>query len=152
MAVPGEQDEYNSADPIGAANSTNRDEPVATESEREYEEEKIEVEEEKYGQTTGRSEQKPATAEALKSIATNTSAATGRTESHVEPKKPWYRRANPLKWGTTPPPPETRAPSREYTAGFLSLLTFQWMAPLMSVSFEHSRMTMRSHKTRLTLL
>lgn len=49
-------------------------------------------------------------------------------------KKKWYKRLNPLKWGEKPPVPEERTVSREYGASFLSMLTFQWMAPIMRVS------------------
>lgn len=55
------------------------------------------------------------------------------SKSAASGKKPWYRKTNPLKWGKKPPVPETRLPSREYSAGFFSRLTFQWMAPLMTV-------------------
>lgn len=69
-----------------------------------------------------------------KSYATDASAVTG-TESHVEePQKPWYKQINPLRWGEIPPVPETRGVSREYGASFLSLLYFQWAAPIMHVS------------------
>jgi hypothetical protein len=49
-------------------------------------------------------------------------------------KKKWYKKANPLKWGPKPPVPKTREVSPEYKAGWFSLITFQWMAPLMTVS------------------
>jgi ATP-binding cassette subfamily C (CFTR/MRP) protein 1 len=73
----------------------------------------------------------------LKSYATNTSVGT----QVIEPppgKKPWYKKINPLRWGSIPPVPETRGPSREHTAGFFSLLYFQWIAPLMAVSILFS--------------
>ncbi|KKA28465.1 hypothetical protein TD95_002534 [Thielaviopsis punctulata] len=70
--------------------------------------------------------------------ATNTTATTattaGEPAKHVP--KPWFKRLNPLRMGTPPPIPETRIPSREATAGFLSLLTFQWMTPLMTVGYK----------------
>lgn len=49
-------------------------------------------------------------------------------------KKKWYRRLNPLKWGSDPPIPTSRGVSREYNASFFSRLTFEWMSPLMTVS------------------
>jgi hypothetical protein len=74
--------------------------------------------------------------EQSKSYATTTSAASGIAESSSELKpKPWYKKLNPLRWGSPPPVPETREVSREYKATFLSILVFQWMAPLMSVNF-----------------
>jgi ATP-binding cassette subfamily C (CFTR/MRP) protein 1 len=51
-------------------------------------------------------------------------------------KKPWYKRLNPLRRGKTPPIPEERVVSREYNAGFLSMLTFQWVNPLMTVGYK----------------
>lgn len=55
------------------------------------------------------------------------SSEASDTRSSVGIKKRWYKRMNPLKWGQKPPVPETRLPSREYSAGPLSRLTFQWM-------------------------
>jgi hypothetical protein len=49
-------------------------------------------------------------------------------------KKRWYKKANPLRWGPKPPVPKTREVCPEYQAGWFSLITFQWMAPLMTVS------------------
>lgn len=49
-------------------------------------------------------------------------------------KKSWYRKLNPLRWQEAPPVPEERTPSREHGAPFLSVVTFQWMSPLMRVS------------------
>lgn len=49
-------------------------------------------------------------------------------------KKPWYKKLNPLKRGTAIPVPADRKVSNEYGANLFSLLTFQWMAPLMKVS------------------
>lgn len=48
-------------------------------------------------------------------------------------KKKWYRNVNPLRWGEKPPVPEKRSVCPEYGASWFSLVTFQWMAPLMSV-------------------
>ncbi|KAJ4344427.1 ATP-binding cassette transporter yor1 [Didymosphaeria variabile] len=58
------------------------------------------------------------------------------TKSSASGSKKWYKKINPLKWGKKPRVPETRLPSREYSAGFFSRLTFQWMAPLMTVGYK----------------
>jgi hypothetical protein len=50
------------------------------------------------------------------------------------PRPKWYRRLNPLRWQTPPPVPEERTASREYGASFFSIVSFQWMSPLMRVS------------------
>ncbi|KAJ5090859.1 hypothetical protein N7532_009543 [Penicillium argentinense] len=52
-----------------------------------------------------------------------------------EPKQKWYRRLNPLRWQTPPPVPEERTPSKEYGASFFSVVSFQWMSPLMRVGY-----------------
>ena len=49
-------------------------------------------------------------------------------------KKAWYKKLNPLKRGKAIPVPADRTVSNEYGANIFSLLTFQWMAPLMKVS------------------
>ena len=54
--------------------------------------------------------------------------------STIAQRKKWYKRMNPLKWGPKPPVPEKREISPEYGASFLSLFTFQWMGPIMTVS------------------
>ncbi|OOQ89136.1 ABC transporter family protein [Penicillium brasilianum] len=54
------------------------------------------------------------------------------------PKKKWYQRLNPLRWQAPPPVPEERTHSREYEASFFSIITFQWMSPLMRVGYLRS--------------
>ncbi|TQN69244.1 Multidrug resistance protein fer6 [Colletotrichum shisoi] len=71
-----------------------------------------------------------------KSNATDTSVATTAATRRQPQSKPWYKTPNPLKWGGIPPVPEERIVSREHRAGFFSLLTFQWMAPLMSAGYK----------------
>lgn len=68
------------------------------------------------------------------STAMSVSTTTTRTTVQPKAKKVWYKRLNPLKWGEKPPVPKERIVSREYGASFFSMLTFQWMAPLMTVS------------------
>lgn len=70
----------------------------------------------------------------IQSTATESSVATGATSQHGPQKKTWYQKLNPLRWGNTPPVPEERGPSPEYTAGFFSQLIFNWQGPLMTVS------------------
>ncbi|KIW01785.1 uncharacterized protein PV09_06957 [Verruconis gallopava] len=69
---------------------------------------------------------------------TNATAVTElsqTTEATEPPKRSLWKRINPLK-RNPPPVPEVRGPSREYTAGFFSLLTFHWVTPLMSVGYS----------------
>lgn len=76
----------------------------------------------------------------LSRLQSGTSATTeysdeiSSTRSTRKGKKKWYKRVNPLKWGAKPPVPKEREVSAEYKAGFFSRLTFQWMAPIMTVS------------------
>lgn len=67
---------------------------------------------------------------------TTTSSLTVESQGlHVqENNKPWYRRLNALKRRRETPVPKERTVSREYGASFFSMLTFQWMAPLMKVN------------------
>jgi hypothetical protein len=57
-----------------------------------------------------------------------------------ERQRKWYRRLNPLKWGAIPPVPEERGPSRESNASILSIVVFQWISPLMKVSFRYLKL------------
>ena len=127
MAEPGEEKKYKTTDPIGDSNSTSRAEPLPAEEQLLDPGDSKETTLENIVKT-----QPPL--EHLKSYATNISVVSGVTESSIEVKqKPWYKTVNPMKWGAPPPVPQERQVSREYTANFLSLMTFQWMAPLMTV-------------------
>lgn len=124
---------YEPADPEAAVDNTNHEEPVEPPEDDNHDV----VENSSSHSSTEKELKEKETRPPLnqtKSHATTASALT-RTESHVdEPrKKPWYRKLNPLRWGSIPPVPETRGVSREYNAPFLSLVYFQWMAPLMTV-------------------
>jgi ATP-binding cassette subfamily C (CFTR/MRP) protein 1 len=127
MAEPGEEKDHKITDPIGGVNSTNRAEPLAAE------EQQPDLGDEKETTLDNIVKTQPPLKHS-KSYVTTTSVVSGATESSVEAKqKPWYKQLNPMRWGAPPPVPQTRQVSREYTAGFLSLMTFQWMAPLMTV-------------------
>jgi hypothetical protein len=135
MAEPGEK-----TNPIGAASSTNRAEPLATE------EEQIDPEDSKEETTLENIVKSRPALQQSKSYATTTSVVSGATEDSTEPeKKPWYKNLNPMRWGAAPPVPQERGVSREYMAGFLSLMTFQWMAPLMTVCYPRDPEFMSYH-------
>ncbi|PGH29073.1 hypothetical protein GX50_08186 [[Emmonsia] crescens] len=75
-------------------------------------------------------------ARSLSSSHTEGSELSERRQA-AEPAKPrgrWYRRLNPLRWRHIPPVPTERTVSKEYGAGYLSLITFQWMSSLMTAS------------------
>lgn len=138
MTNPGQEKEYTPTDPVSSANATDSDEPIDVDGEeKDFVESSSPVDESVRHSLSGDDpveNEKKLQLQQTKSYATSNSVFT-RTESNVEqPKKPWYKNYNPLRWGGIPPVPETRKVSREYNAPFLSLLYFQWMAPLMSVS------------------
>ena len=129
MAESGKQEkEYASTDPVGAVNQTNSSEPVATPP-LQY------VGSESDVSSSGR-EQKEGHTSVHRTVTAATTMSTSSVETQSQEKKPWYRRLNPLKRSIKPPIPKERKVSREYGAPFLSLLTFQWMAPLMSTGYQ----------------
>lgn len=76
----------------------------------------------------------------VRRITTTTSTAESSSndaivKEQVIPKMPWYDRINPLKRRKAPPVPKERIVSREHGASFLSLITFQWMNPVMTVGY-----------------
>ena len=82
------------------------------------------------------SDEKQVRPEARRALTTSTSISTTTAETKDKTNsrtRSWSDHLNPLKRRKLPPVPKERIVSREYGASFLSLLTFQWMAPLMSV-------------------
>ena len=84
---------------------------------------------------------------AATTIGTQASEMTEMTEATTTPsrasqppleKQPWHYRINPLRRGKPPPVPKERTVSREYNANFLSLLTFQWVNPLMVAGYKRT--------------
>lgn len=72
------------------------------------------------------------------SSSTRSAASTDETKAadfDVQPqsKRKWYRNLNPLRLQKIPPVPSERTVSREYGASFFSVVSFQWMSPLMKV-------------------
>jgi ATP-binding cassette subfamily C (CFTR/MRP) protein 1 len=76
---------------------------------------------------------------------TNESSSSSRSESSDDakakaksnhPTESWHSKINPLRKRNPPPVPESRSISREKGANFLSLLTFQWINPLMTVGYN----------------
>ena len=73
------------------------------------------------------------------SSASSTSESSNDSKSKTIPQSPkqsWSQRLNPLRRRNIPPVPEKRTPSRENSANFFSLLTFQWINPLMTVGYN----------------
>ena len=133
MAEDGRHEkEYASTDPLGAVNQTNTSEPVATQATR------FGGSDSDSSSADDKSEEKRDLSRTLSTTTTTTTSALSiesRTQDDSPPKSR-YKRMNPLKRRRKPPVPKERTISREYGAGFLSLLTFQWMAPLMSKGYQ----------------
>jgi ATP-binding cassette subfamily C (CFTR/MRP) protein 1 len=143
MTEPGGEKEHKPADPIvgTGTSTTSSPEHLTKEDDQDY----IEKSESRDGSSSsrdGEAEGKAEKKEQLKTTQSHATTASGlsRTESNVvEAKpKPWHKKLNPLRWGGAPPVPTEKTVSREYGASFFSLITFQWMAPLMHVSFDFS--------------
>lgn len=143
-------------DPTAVVNSTG-DEPPAVDDgrdiparesdekterdERDTDFEKAESHDSDVGfETTKAAHEAKQTGEPLAPYATSASGTSvATTVPSLVKQKPWYKTPNPMKWGSIPPIPTERGVSREATAGWLSLLTFQWMAPVMTVSALYLR-------------
>ncbi|KAK7954832.1 hypothetical protein PG996_015635 [Apiospora saccharicola] len=121
------------ADPLAEANAPTNPEEVAPKVLDNDAEEEIAHQSEPIQTRQERQEMKR-----TQSQATDFSELTRTTSRASVPQqsKPWYKQPNPLRWGSIPPIPKERQVSREYNAGFLSRLTFQWMAPLMNVGYK----------------
>ncbi|OQO08855.1 hypothetical protein B0A48_05745 [Cryoendolithus antarcticus] len=70
--------------------------------------------------------------------ATGTSIASEATQpAEQKPlKQSWSQRLNPLKSRYPPPVPQSRQPSREAAASFISMLYFQWINPIMTTGYQ----------------
>ena len=132
MAESGKHEkEYASTDPVGAVNETNSSEPVATEP-LQY------VGSESDLSSSHHDQKKDGQSDIHRTVTATTTTSTISVEAKPQEKKPWYKHLNPLKKSIKPPIPKERSVSREYGASFLSLLTFQWMAPLMSTGYQRT--------------
>jgi len=131
MVDSGHEKDLRPADPAGTGETTSHDEPLDVDNE---EKDYIEVATYREPSSHDEKELQPGMDRA-RSYATTASAVTRAVSRADMPrqKKPWYKKVNPLKWGGVPEVPETRGVSREYNAPFLSMVYFQWVAPMMSV-------------------
>ncbi|ETS80377.1 hypothetical protein PFICI_07906 [Pestalotiopsis fici W106-1] len=127
------KEELEPVDPAAAVNATHESEPITPVSPILDPEEEIRRKEEEHEKRAEREEIRR-----TQSTATDLSVLTRTTTGASSPpqSKPWYKQPDPLKWGKIPPVPEERGESREYHAGWLSRLTFQWMAPLMMAGYK----------------
>lgn len=127
---------WRTADPQAAPQDTHQHEPVAEEKVEQHEDDS-DLEAQKLDL-----EKHPANPVARQTLSRTQSAYTevtddGLSTTGAKPKRSLWQRVNPLK-RNPPPVPEERAPSREYGASFLSMLYFQWIAPIMSVGYKRT--------------
>lgn len=144
MSAPVEESVWTSGDANPPPGVTSQPEPVATEpyarvtSESELNEENVLDIDANEKNTANERDKHAETSPLERSTSSWTSRSSGddsqKEKNVAEEKRSWSERLNPLKKKTKPPIPEQRQVSREYGASFWSLLTFQWMAPIMSVS------------------
>ncbi|OAT11924.1 ATPase [Blastomyces gilchristii SLH14081] len=59
----------------------------------------------------------------------------GQAAESAKPQRTWYQQLNPFRWRQIPPIPTERTISKEHGAGYLSLITFQWMSSLMTTGY-----------------
>ena len=129
----GQEKEYRSTDPVGAAHDTFTEEPVDTEP-KDYA-----VSDSDASSDFSKELEKRSRPGGLRTLTRTTTRSSITVESATddEPQKiPWYKRLNPLKKAILPPVPKERVVCREYTANLFSLATFQWMAPLMTTGYQ----------------
>lgn len=132
--------EHRAADPNAVVQNPNHAEPLDEDGE---EKDYIEISSHAHtssqdgSQTASSLNEKRPQIDRTKSYVTTTSAAESHHEE-VSQKKSWYKNLNPLRWGKVSPVPEERLPSREYNAPFLSMVYFQWVAPLMATGYRRT--------------
>ena len=140
MAKDGHEEEYRSTDPVGAVNQTNTEEPVATEPLQyvisDSESSSSDTEKKKFNEEEDEDDVQPTTTRTLTTTTTTSTLTIESAAAAPQERKPWHKRLNPLKRSTKPPVPKDRKISREYGASFMSLVTFQWMAPIMSTGYQ----------------
>jgi ATP-binding cassette subfamily C (CFTR/MRP) protein 1 len=119
--------EFGLQDPLAAAQKPTEYEPIKSEPVEENTDTKLDIRD-----TRGSLSRLESSTSAVSAVSENDSDA----KSSIRKKKKWYKKANPLKWGPLPPIPKSRQVSREYNAGLLSRLSFQWMQPLMTVGYK----------------
>ena len=131
MAENGRQEkEYASTDPVGAAESTNTAEPVATEPLQ------VVVSDSDSSSNAVEKKKRQPVDRTLTTTTTRSSITVDSKTNNIPARKPWYKSLNPLKKRTPPPIPKERVVSREYNAGLFSRLSWQWMAPIMHVGYQ----------------
>ena len=146
---PAEEKELKISDPAVAANSTANEERhdpadgpgdygVAVDTKETEEIEAFDKESDQDdGEDIDDDEKKKPDLNLTKSAATDASSMKEVTAGDLVKKSRWNK-VNPLRWGKVPPIPDEKITSKEYNAGFFSLLTFQWMSSLMTVSLFKS--------------
>lgn len=126
----GREEKHDPPDPEGAVASANTDEPVATEPLQ------VVVSGSDGSSEAAANKERPFADRTLTTTTTRSSITVEPKSEETTPKKPWYKSLNPLRRKPPPRVPTERVVSREYSAGLLSRLTWQWMAPIMHVGYQ----------------
>jgi ATP-binding cassette, subfamily C (CFTR/MRP), member 1 len=120
-----EEKEWEANDPTVGANTTAQDELIETEP-------GTPIEKDAEKDSSSEADDKKVHQDVIRQVMSTRSVATSNNPESMIDAQPVKRSWNPLKWNP-PPVPKERQVSREYTAGRLSRLVFQWMQPLMTV-------------------
>ncbi|KAF2016030.1 ABC multidrug transporter-like protein [Aaosphaeria arxii CBS 175.79] len=118
-------------DPQAAVHNTKQYEPIVTEPLQGDAEKDLESNVDQHNVSGRLSRLQSAT-----SVRSDYTESVSDTRSSTIGKKRWYKRVNPLKWGPKPPVPKERVVCPEYNASWFAMMTFQWMAPLMTVGYK----------------
>ncbi|KAI9714511.1 MAG: hypothetical protein M1820_000472 [Bogoriella megaspora] len=140
MSAPGEEKEWRSNDEVGAANSNLHDEPIATEPLQEVITEKESNLAHRGGIQADNLGKQSQENNIFRSVTTGTEISENGLDTKSEKidaeKSSLWERINPLKRRRKPPVPKERQISREFGASIFSIISFQWMSPIMSVGYQ----------------
>jgi ATP-binding cassette subfamily C (CFTR/MRP) protein 1 len=137
MAHSDEEKDMKELDPIGIATNSEMHPDQVAEARDDSSEDEVAIALDHEKNSTHHQTKDLTTANELSRTRTDATGVTEATEASGPTKdtRSRWKRWNPLK-RKPPPVPETRGVSREYTANFWSMLTFQWVTPIMSVSLR----------------
>lgn len=135
MTHAGEEKDMKELDPVGIATNSEIHPDLVAEDRYDSSEEDVRVFDHEKSANYHEKEKDLAHTTELTRHRTDATGVTSISEElppGKDTRSRWIR-WNPLK-RKPPPIPKVRGESREYTASFWSMLTFQWVTPIMSVS------------------
>jgi len=154
MAETGHEDEYRLEEGVAMQDTTNHLEPVATEplkrvgrekeltSETVVDKDFVHEKAVQHGGEEDRAEVHAIARSGSNNSGSGTSDSSKAVEKFVKKDAPGSKQSW-HKWLTLrsryiPPIPKERIVSREYNANIFSIITFQWMSPLMSTGYQRT--------------